>query len=132
MPKAVICEANQEVQRVLTDYLKSAGFECVGFSDSKEALNSIEDASLIIAGEQFNEIFETISSLPMYQRRDIIVILLSDSIPTMDRISAFAKGVDFVVNLKEINNFPAIFKRAYAEYQRTYRLFKETLAKSFY
>ncbi|WP_353683475.1 hypothetical protein V4D30_06245 [Thermodesulfovibrio sp. 3907-1M] len=132
MPKAIICETNEEVQKFLVDYLKSAGFECFIFSNSKEVLNAIEDASLVVTAEQFNEIIEIISSLPMYQRRDIIVILLSTSIPTMDRLSAFAKGVDFIVNVKDINNFPAIFKRAYVEHQKTYKLFKETLSKLFY
>ncbi len=129
MPKAIICETNEEVQKFLADYLKSSGFECFTFSNSKEALNAMEDASLIIIAEQFNEIIEAISSLPMYQRRDLIAILLSLSIPTMDRLSAFVKGVDFIVNVKDINNFPAIFKRAYVEHQKTYKLFKETLSK---
>ncbi|GAB5047014.1 PleD family two-component system response regulator [Thermodesulfovibrio sp. TK110] len=129
MPKAIICEPNEEVQKFLADYLKSAGFECFTFSNSKEALNAMEDASLIIIAEQFNEIIEATSSLPMYQRRDLIAILLSLSIPTMDRLSAFVKGVDFIVNVKDINNFPAIFKRAYVEHQKTYKLFKETLSK---
>ncbi|MGB9710054.1 MAG: hypothetical protein ACPLZA_00955 [Thermodesulfovibrio sp.] len=132
MPKAIVCEKNEEVQKFLTDYLKSAGFECFSFSNPREALNAIEDASLIVISEEFNEIIEAMSSLPMYQRRDIIVILLSLSIPTMDRLSAFAKGVDCIVNIKDLNNFPAIFKRAYVEHQKTYKLFKETLSKLFY
>lgn len=132
MPKAIICENNKEIQKLLSDYLKSLGFECLSLSDTDAGMINLEDVSLIIAGQNCSEIIRTVSSLPMYQRREIIVILLSNSISTMDRISAFIQGVDFIVNVKDLNNFPAIFKKAYAEHQRTYKQFKETLSRLFY
>lgn len=131
MPKAVICENNKEIQKNLSDYLRSLGFECLSPSNNEEALGMInlEDVSLIITGEEYSEIIKETLSFPMYRRRDIIVFFLSSSISTMDRFSAFVHGVDFIINLKDLNNFPVIFKKAYAEYQKTYRLFKEVIAK---
>lgn len=131
MPKAVICENNREIQKNLSDYLRSLGFECLTPSNNEEALRMInlEDVSLIITGEDYREIIKETQSFPMYRRRDIIIFFLSNSISTMDRFSAFVHGVDFIINLKDLNNFPAIFKKAYAEYQKTYKLFKEVIAK---
>lgn len=130
MPRAVICEKNQEIQKALSEYLKPLGFECLNPSSYEECLGMInlEEVSLIILGEQFSDIIEVLLSFPMYRRRDIIVILLSSSLSTMDRLLAFAKGVDFIVNIKDLNNFLAIFKRIYAEHQRMYKQFKEALS----
>lgn len=131
MPKAVICENNKEIQQTLSDYLRSLGFECLSPSNNEEALAmiSLEDVVLIIIGQEYSEIIKEILSFPMYRRREINVFSLSNSIATMDRLSAFVQGVDFIINLKDLNNFPIIFKKAYAEYQKTYRLFKEVIAK---
>lgn len=131
MPKAVICENNKEIQKSLSDYLRSLGFECLSPLNNEDAsvMINLEDVSLIIAGEQYSEIIREISSFPMYRKRDIIVFFISNSISTMDRLSAFVYGVDFIINFKDLNNFPVIFKKAYAEYQKTYRLFKEVIAK---
>lgn len=131
MPKAVICEDNRDVQKALSDYLKSVGFECLTPSGMEEAIamSNLEDVSLIIVGEEHSKLINEISSLPIYRRRDIILILISNSVSTMDRLSAFARGVNAVVNIKDLNNFPAFFKRAYSEYQKNYKLFKEFLAK---
>lgn len=131
MPKAVICENNKEIQQSLSDYLRSLGFECLIPSNNEEALGliNLEDVVLILIGQEYSEIIKEISSFPMYRRREIIVLSLSNSIATMDRLSAFVQGVDFIINLKDLNSFPIIFKKAYTEYQKTYRLFKEVIAK---
>lgn len=131
MPKAVICENNRDIQKALADYLKSIGFECLTPSGIEEATSmaNLEDVSLIVVNEEYSKLINEISCLPMYRRRDIILILISSSVSTMDRLSAFASGVNAVVNIKDLNNFPAIFKRAYSEYQKSYKLFKELLSK---
>ncbi|MEN2994894.1 MAG: hypothetical protein ABDH19_06085 [Thermodesulfovibrio sp.] len=131
MPKAVICEKNIEYQKTISDYLKSLGFECLIPSTHEEALGMInlEDISVIILGEEYSEIIKEISSFPMYRRREIIVFLLKESHSTMDRLSAFIFGADFIINPKDLNNFSAIFRKAYSEHQKTYKLFKEILAK---
>lgn len=131
MAKAVICENNKEIQQSLSDYLRSLGFECLIPSNNEEALGliNLEDVVLILIGQEYSEIIKEISSFPMYRRREIIVFLISNSIATMDRLSAFVQGVDFIINLKDLNSFPIIFKKAYTEYQKTYRLFKEVIAK---
>lgn len=131
MAKAVICENNKEIQQSLSDYLRSLGFECLIPSNNEEALGliNLEDVVLILIGQEYSEIIKEISSFPMYRRREIIVLSLSNSIATMDRLSAFVQGVDFIINLKDLNSFPIIFKKAYTEYQKTYRLFKEVIAK---
>lgn len=131
MAKAVICENNKEIQQSLSDYLRLLGFECLIPSNNEEALGliNLEDVVLILIGQEYSEIIKEISSFPMYRRREIIVFSISNSIATMDRLSAFVQGVDFIINLKDLNSFPIIFKKAYTEYQKTYRLFKEVIAK---
>uniref|UniRef100_A0A7C4EKZ8 Response regulatory domain-containing protein n=1 Tax=Thermodesulfovibrio aggregans TaxID=86166 RepID=A0A7C4EKZ8_9BACT len=131
MPKAVICENNTDIQKALSDYLKSVGFECLTPSGIEEAISmsNLEDVSLVVVNEEYSKLINEISSLPMYRRRDIILILINSSIPTMDRLSAFALGVNAIINIKDLNNFPAFFKRTYNEYQKNYKIFRELLVK---
>ncbi|MCS7214531.1 MAG: hypothetical protein RMI30_07315 [Thermodesulfovibrio sp.] len=131
MSKAIVYENNREFQKIISDYLKSIGIDCLNPSNNEEAsvMFSLEDLSIVVLGEENIEIINQISSLPMYRRREILVFLLSKSLSTMDRLSAFVYGVDCIINIKDLSNFPSIFKRTYSEYQKIYRVFKELLSK---
>jgi hypothetical protein len=63
----------------------------------------------------------------MYRRRDIMLIITGQNLKTLDRLLAFAKGADLIVNTQDINNFLSFFKKSYSEHQATYRQYKELL-----
>jgi len=136
MPKAVICENDPDVQKIMALSLKAYGFECYTPLSLEEGLQAInfDDVNIIVVDENFadekpqnNRIINEILSFPMYIRREMMVIITGKSLPTMNRLYAFAKGANLVINIQDLNNFNTIFKRAYAEYQKTYRQFKELL-----
>lgn len=138
MPKALICESNNEIQKNIVNILKTFNVDSVIPEGIEEALNylDIEDFAFVIVNENYgnesnqpNRIIQWISSLPMYRRRDIMLIVTGQNLKTLDRLTAFSKGANLVINIKDINNFTAIFKRAYMEYQSIYKQFKELLAK---
>lgn len=138
MSKAVICENDPDVQKIISLSLKAYGFDCfcpISFEEGLQAVN-LDDISIIIVDEGFadenpknNRIIKEVLSFPMYRRRDIMFILTGKEFPTMNRLYAFAKGADLVINTQDLNSFNAIFKRAFAEYQKTYRQFKELLIR---
>lgn len=138
MPKALICESNNEIQKNIVNILKTFNVDSVIPEGIEEALNylDIEDFAFVIVNETYgnesnqpNRIIQWISSLPMYRRRDIMLIITGQNLKTFDRLTAFSKGANLVINLKDLSNFTAIFKRAYMEYQSVYKQFKDLLAK---
>jgi ActR/RegA family two-component response regulator len=138
MLKAVICENDPDVQKIIALSLKTYGFECITPLSLEEGLQAInlDDVHIVVVDENFadenpknNRIINEILSFPMYIRREMMFILTGKSLPTMNRLYAFAKGADLVINTQDLSNFNTIFKRAYAEYQKTYRQFKELLTR---
>ncbi len=138
MSKAVICLNDPDVQKVISLSLKAYGFDCYTPLSLEEGLQAVnlDDVNVILVSENFadenpktNRIIKEVYSFPMYRRRDIMFILTGKSFPTMNRLYAFAKGADLVINTEDLNNFNAIFKKAYAEYQKTYRQFRELLTR---
>ncbi len=138
MPKAMICENDPDLQKNLSLIFKTVNIESILPVSLEEAMNNLEleDIEIIIVNEKFanekpqdNRIIKWINSLPMYRRREIMLIITGENLKSADRLIAFAKGANLVVNSKELNNFYAYFKKAYLEYQSTYRQYKELLNK---
>ncbi len=138
MPKALICENNPEIQKNLALTLKTINVEPLIPLSLEEAINTLEteDIGIVILNETFadeppqkNRLIQWITNLPMYRRREIMLIIIGDNLKTLDRLSAFAKGADLVINSKELDNFYPVFKRGYLEYQSIYKQYKELLGK---
>ncbi|MCX8034498.1 MAG: hypothetical protein N3A00_04195 [Thermodesulfovibrio sp.] len=138
MPKALICENDPEVQKNLAMTFKTLNIESIIPLSLEEALNTLEteDIAIAIVNETFanekpqkNKIIQWIINLPMYRRREIMLVITGENLKSLDRLLAFAKGANLVLNNKDLNNFYQFFKRAYLEYQSTYRQYKELLAK---
>lgn len=138
MLKALICENNLELQKIIALALKTLNIDSITPISLEEALSTLEteEISIVIVNEKFadevpqkNRIIQWITNLPMYRRREIMLTIVGENLKSLDRISAFAKGADLVINSKEINNFYPIFKRGYLEYKSTYKQYKELLGK---
>lgn len=138
MPKALICENNPDVQKNLAMILKSLNIESILPISLEETLNSLEteDMAIAIVNENFanekpqnNRIIQWIINLPMYRRRDIMLVITGENLKSLDRLSAFAKGANLVLNTNDFHNFYQYFKQAYLEYQTTYKQYKELLGK---
>lgn len=137
MTKAIICENDPAIQKNLSLILKTFNFESIMPVSLEEAINALEttdDISVVIVNENFadqkphsNKIIQYITNLPMYRRRDIMFIITGQNLKSLDRLLAFSKGADLIINTQDINNFLSFFKRAYSEHQTTYRQYKELL-----
>jgi hypothetical protein len=65
----------------------------------------------------------------MAVRRQIYVVLVSATLPTMDNMQAFNKSVNLIVNKRDITSLEKILRQAMAEDEDFYRVFKETIRK---
>lgn len=138
MPKALICENDSQLRESLSLALKTVNIDTLVPLSLEEALNMLEteDIHIAIVNENFadekpqkNRVIQWITNLPMYRRRDMMFVILGENLKTLDRLTAFSKGADLVINTKDLNNFYQIFKRGYTEYQSTYKQYKELLSR---
>ena len=138
MPKALICENTLELQKNLALSLKAINIDSITPISLEDALRALEteDISIVIINENFanqtlskNRIIQWITNLPMYRRRDIMLIITGENLKTLDRLTAFAKNADLIINTKDLSNFYSIFKIGYLEYQSTYKQYKQLLSK---
>lgn len=138
MNKALICEENPDIIKNIITSLQSLNFETLFASNVNEALLlfDLENPSIVIINEKFggenyqdNVLIKHIKNLPIYRRREIILIVLGYNFKTGDRITAFANEIDLFFNVKDLHNFLPIVKKLHFEYQTIYKEFKELLNK---
>lgn len=138
MSSALICDNDPQIQKNISLILKSLNLDTVTPISLEEALNylEVEEFEVVIVNETFanenpreNRIIKYVINLPMYRRRGTMLTIIGNNYKTSDRLQAFAKGADLLINTKDLSNFLQIFKRAYSEYLSTYRQYKEILSK---
>ncbi len=76
-----------------------------------------------------NNVLRYLENLNMAVRRQIYVVLVSATLPTMDNMQAFNKSVNLIVNKRDITSLEKILRQAMAEDEDFYRVFKETIRK---
>ena len=74
-----------------------------------------------------NAVMNSLSPLPMSQRRNSFVCLLGTSFKTLDAMQAFAQSVHLVINSSDLPNLTAILKKGLAEFDMTYKAYRSTL-----
>ena len=104
-----------------------------GFALGKLHYNTYD---LIVLEEDFdsaknstNLVLHHVQVLPMHQRRQFYLCLLSQDKPTLDAKLAFRMGVNLILNVNDIEKAKVLFARAMKEYRSFYSLFNTELAK---
>ena len=75
-----------------------------------------------------NPLLSYLTPLPMAQRRNSMICLVGTSFKTLDAMQAFAQSVHLVVNPMDLVNFTAILKKGRAEFDNTYKVYKDVFA----
>jgi len=80
-------------------------------------------------GESANPVLHHVQLLPMHQRRQFFLCLLSRQEPTLDTKSAFRIGVNLILNFRDIEKTKIMIAREMKEYRNFYSLYNAELAK---
>jgi len=136
---ALVCENNPRIREKILNALKLMEYHIVEANNSREALTKMRFHvfDLVAINETFdmsnidnNSILIYLARLNMAVRRKIFVALLSNQYRTMDKMMAFNKSVNVIINLDNIDDVDRILSRSIAENEIFYRVFKEALKKS--
>jgi len=134
----LICEPDAGVREKIVAAMKSSGYRITESTNARDALkkNRFHVYDVVILNERFdtdnpdaNDLMAYFEALPMATRRQTFVILLTERFRSSDNMAAFNKSVNLVINLTNVDDFAAIFKRGLADHTAFYHIFKESLKK---
>ena len=133
---ALVCEQNPAIKKHLLDVLNIMEYHIMQPDNQRDALKQMRyhDFDLIVINELFdtrnpdaNGVLVFLERLHMETRRKFVVCLISSRFRTMDNMMAFQKSVNLLVNTKDIQKFDQILRSGIADYEFSYRVFKETI-----
>jgi len=136
---ALVCENDPRIREKIVNALKLMEYHVVEASNARDALTKMRFHifNLVAINETFdmsnidnNSILIYLARLNMVIRRNIFVVLLSNQYRTMDKMMAFNKSVNLIINLENIDDADRTLSRSIAENEIFYRVFKEALKKS--
>ncbi|MBW1981892.1 MAG: zinc-ribbon domain-containing protein [Deltaproteobacteria bacterium] len=133
---ALVCVDDPERLKAVKSALKELKYHTSVASSVKEALSKLRYNyyDLVMLDERFcgeepenNTILRYLQPMPMATRRRIFLVLISGDIRTLDNLTAFAKSVNAVVNVADLNKLKIVLERALAEHRRFYKVFLDTV-----
>jgi len=129
---ALICAGDSKFRNRMTDVLEGLNYR-VRITDSKEEaigrlqmnrynLVAVEDD---FGGKSFsdNPVIDFIKPLKMNKRREIIVILITESFKASDTFMAYTNNVNMIINPSDIDSLEKIISTGIGSHERFYKVF---------
>lgn len=122
----------------LGEVLRQLDFHVTTVQNPRAALYRLRhnpyDLVVLENGPQQSEMSEDfllpqINLLPMPVRRRLMLCLLSETMPTFDRMQAFKAGANLIINVRDVDKAKTILSRGIKEHRSSYRIFWEELEK---
>jgi len=131
---ALVCVDEPERLKAVKEALEDLNYYGSVASSVKEALSKLRynQYDLVMLDEEFcgesadnNTILRYLQPMPMSTRRNIFLMLVSNQIRTLDNLLAFAKSVNAVINVSDIQKVKLVLERAMADHRRFYKVYKD-------
>ncbi|MEJ5347920.1 MAG: zinc-ribbon domain-containing protein [Desulfosoma sp.] len=131
---ALVCVEPQR-QPVLIQGLKDMGFQTYVEDDPDRTVRRLRQGGyeVLVLEEPVNErdrrhvIVDFLKTLPMAQRRNLFVCLLSPWDRTMDSMAAFRKEADLIIHTNDLPRMQPVLQSEMKKARSFYRIFKEAL-----
>lgn len=135
---AMICEVDDKRRQLLKQFFEGMGYHISEPENPRDALKQMRfhEFDVVVLNEIFgtkdpemNHVLKYLSQLKMSVRRNMFVSLLTSRFKTSDRMQAFNKSVNSVLNINDMAYMEKILKRDINENESFYRVFKESVQK---
>jgi CheY-like chemotaxis protein len=135
-PRALVCADAPEERTQILASLKEAGYQAQAVADAAEALERLRftpHAVAVIrdgfgaADASGNPLLDGLAEIGMGTRRHFAVVLVSDRVPALDAMAAFARSVDVVIHPSDLQHLPDALQRCVADVERKYRALMESM-----
>jgi hypothetical protein len=136
---ALICLGNKESANHARAALEQMQYHIEAVDDIKTALTRMKYHlfNIILVDETFDRTYrgagillQELKDLDMSLRRQIVVILISDTLRTQDNMAALNKSVNMIINQKEMpSKALKLLQKSLKDHEQFYAIFNETLKK---
>ena len=133
---ALICETDSKIIKTVSDALYLMEYHITEVKDVREALKKMRyhTYDLIVLNERFdtnepdsNSVLIYLERLNMSIRRTLFICLITERFSTMDRMTAFNKSVNLIINIENINEIARILKHGLTENEFFYQIYKDKM-----
>ncbi|PID73954.1 MAG: hypothetical protein CSB33_01225 [Desulfobacterales bacterium] len=131
---AIICEHDPRLRAISRKAAESMGFVVVESASPRESLKQIRYHAfhLVVINELFgtrdpemNHVMNYLAQLPMATRRRIFVCAVTERFRSGDKMQAFNRSVNVLINLEDMNDFGKILNQAILDNENFYRTYLE-------
>jgi CheY-like chemotaxis protein len=133
---ALVCVDADDRQAAATAALEELGYTVEVAPDAEEAIERMRKTAyhVVIVDETFagatpldNLVLKSLAGMNMSARRHIFVLVIAPDVVTLDHATAFARSVNAVVSYNDLGQLMPILRRAVADNDAFYRVFREVL-----
>ncbi|MDR0881313.1 MAG: hypothetical protein LBP55_02040 [Candidatus Adiutrix sp.] len=137
-PKALVVYDEEAVSAVLAQKLDAIGYSpsvAVNLRDAAKQLKFANFKILIIQEDYYgatlsgNHLLRSVQSLDAHTRRNMLVVLISPTMATLDDLLAFSLSFDAVVNSSELGSIERLLMSIIARAKKFYVTYNEVLAE---
>lgn len=135
---AMICVSYEHGNEVAVKVLNSMQYHILNVDNVQTALKSmiyhqfnviIIDEDFDINRQGFSHVSEYLNALDMMARRQIVALMISKQLHTMDNMAALHSSFNQILNYKHVNSMESILQRTIAEHEQFYAVYNESLRK---
>lgn len=135
---AMICVSYEHGNEVAVKVLNSMQYHILNVDNVQTALKSmiyhqfnviIIDEDFDINRQGFSHVSEYLNALDMMARRQIVALMISKQLHTMDNMAALHSSFNQILNYKHVNSMESILQRTIAEHEQFYTVYNESLRK---
>jgi CheY-like chemotaxis protein len=133
---ALICVDDGDRRGAVRKALEELGYTPETADGAAEAADRLRKVAyqVVVVDETYdggsaldNAVLKALNTMPMSMRRYMFVTLLGGDVKTLDNATAFARSVNAVVNTSDVAQLATLLRRAVADNDAFYRVFREVL-----
>ena len=133
---ALVCVDAGDRRTAVTAALSELGYAAEVATASADAIDRMRKINyvVVVVDETYegatpldNPVLKALGAMSMPVRRYMFVALLGADVKTLDNATAFARSVNAVVSVNDLGQLTPILRRAIADNDAFYRVFREVL-----
>jgi hypothetical protein len=133
---ALVCVGDEARRASVRASLEQLGYQAQVPADADVALDLLRKTAcqVVVIDEAYeatapvdNPVLGALHTMPMSVRRYVFVALIGEEVKTLDHATAFSRSVNAVVNVSDVDGLAPILRRAIADNDAFYRVFREVL-----
>lgn len=137
-PKALVVYDDEEVAEMLAAKLEDVGYSpsvAVNLRDAAKQLKFANFGILLVQEDYYganlhsNHLLKTVQNIDSQSRRNMLVILISPNMTTLDDLLAFSLSFDAVINSADLGGVDRLLLSIIARAKKFYFIYREILAE---